>query len=43
MGIHLSKEKKKTLTFKTYIFLKLFNQNETKDKTIRKCNNTKKH
>jgi hypothetical protein len=36
MGIHLSKKKRKT-----YIFIKLLNQDETKDKTIRRHNNTK--
>ncbi len=25
---------------KTYIFIKLFNQYETKDRTIQRCNNT---
>jgi hypothetical protein len=33
MGIRLSKKKrKKNYTFKTYIFVKLFNQDEAKDK-----------
>jgi hypothetical protein len=31
MGIHLSKESKKIKTFKTYMFIKLLNQNKTKD------------
>jgi len=31
MGICLSKEKKKPETFKTYIFVKLLNQDEAKD------------
>ncbi len=34
MGIHLSKETKNIQTFKPYIFVKLLNQDETKDKTI---------
>jgi hypothetical protein len=34
MTIHLSKEKKQTQTFETYIFVKLLKQDETKDKTI---------
>jgi hypothetical protein len=41
MGIHLSKERGKIKTFKVYVFVKLLNQNKTKDKTIRKCNYTK--
>jgi hypothetical protein len=32
MGIHLSKVRKKTKAFKTYIFVKLFNQDEAKEK-----------
>ncbi len=31
MGIHLSKESENFETFKTYMFIKLFNQNKTKD------------
>jgi hypothetical protein len=34
IGIHLSKERKKTQTFKTFIFVKLFKQDEVKNKTI---------
>jgi hypothetical protein len=37
MGIHFSKERKKL-----YIFVKLLNQDETKDKTIWKWHNTNK-
>jgi hypothetical protein len=36
MGNHLLKER-----VKTYIFIKLFNQYEAKDRTIQECNNTK--
>jgi hypothetical protein len=31
MGIHLSKERENFKTFKTYMFIKLLNQNKTKD------------
>ncbi len=41
MGIHLSKERTNLYTFKPYIFVKLLNQDEAKDKTIWKWNNTK--
>jgi hypothetical protein len=34
MNILFSKEKKKPYTFKTYIFVKLLNQDEAKDKII---------
>jgi hypothetical protein len=34
MGIHLSKERTNLYTFKPYIFVKLLNQDEAKDKTI---------
>jgi hypothetical protein len=34
MGIHFQKRKKKSKRLKAYIFVKLFNQNEAKDKTI---------
>jgi hypothetical protein len=30
MGIHLSKEREKIETFKTYMFVKLLSQNKTK-------------
>jgi hypothetical protein len=31
MGIHLPKESENFETFKTYMFIKLLNQNKTKD------------
>jgi hypothetical protein len=31
MGIHFSKERENFETFKTYMFIKLLNQNKTKD------------
>jgi hypothetical protein len=34
MGIHFQKRKIKSKTLKTYIFVKLFNQDEAKDETI---------
>jgi len=42
MGIYLSKNEGKKWTFKTYLFVKLFKQNEAKDKTIWKLDNIKK-
>jgi hypothetical protein len=41
MGIHLSKERGKIKTSNIYMFVKLLNQNKTKDKTIQNCNYTK--
>jgi hypothetical protein len=34
MGIHFQERKRKSKTLKTYLFVKLFNQDEAKDKTI---------
>ncbi len=39
--IFQKRKKKQNYTFKTYRFVKLFNQDEAKDKTIGKCNNKK--
>jgi hypothetical protein len=41
MGIYLSKNEGKKWTLKTYLFVKLFKQNKTKDKTIWKLDNIK--
>ncbi len=42
MGICLSKEKKKPKICKTYIFVKLLNQDEAKDLKTKKYSDTKK-
>ncbi len=41
MDIHLFKEREKIETFKTFLFVKLLNQDKAKDKTIYRCINIK--